>query len=748
MNRSLHTICLSLFLLPLWLGTSLGDDREKGFKEALELVDRTMGPGRWSRAKEILLTALKENEGAPFVLYNALAVKDAMKSCAFWLANEAPEPKDCVSGELLSYSASKGQIEIRYRDEPNGRKPASKLVGKSHTQSNRPARFKGFGFSDFRETGTLRFHPAQFDGAFTIEIEGRGGLTSGSGSMVLVCLDWGRAYVIVFESVGRGSVVVGIVRVENGDAELLASSDPVVIPNPHDLKIAVASSSINVHSGGAKLVSARKDPEDWGQFAFTKQIGVDQITIRGDIQTAFMQGAIDAAMQKDRADFESKYDPKADLPAWFVEKTAARAGHAASMFVPPGKADAKQAEHMQRLQTLLDKEPLLVKDVEEELEKLKAIEDAEIVEETRCWIASVLLDLLDRNDEALVQCQKVRELAPSFVPARIAELRLHDERGERDIALARCRELIAVEPLRAEGYEQLAGRMLGDEKIDDARAAIHAGIDAGVPSDELASIGRMLMRCEKGPTWPRTYTYKSEHYDVSSDISSQVCFRAATLLEKYYQKFNVHLKRIAKADKRRFPVYLFAGEAGYHAYTKELIGRKVEHTAGLYSPIVKQLLIWNLPDMEEMLRTVRHEGFHQYFDQMVRHHPPIWLNEGLAQYYEGSKLVKGAWSDGELLPSCVETLRSTKLRPLKAFLWMKPRAFQDAATMSLNYAEAWAFVHLLLNGTPEHRRRFDALMDGLVGGMDAEAALEKAFGDADFAELEADLARYIREKLL
>ena len=34
----------------------------------------------------------------------------------------------------------------------------------------------------------------------------------------------------------------------------------------------------------------------------------------------------------------------------------------------------------------------------------------------------------------------------------------------------------------------------------------------------------------------------------------------------------------------------------------------------MYSPLLKQLLIWNTPDSDRMIRTARHEGFHQYLD--------------------------------------------------------------------------------------------------------------------------------------
>jgi hypothetical protein len=41
-----------------------------------------------------------------------------------------------------------------------------------------------------------------------------------------------------------------------------------------------------------------------------------------------------------------------------------------------------------------------------------------------------------------------------------------------------------------------------------------------------------------------------------------------------------------------------------------------------------------------MLRTVRHEGFHQYLDRMLPE-TPVWLNEGTAEYFETAVLAGG-----------------------------------------------------------------------------------------------------------
>ena len=49
---------------------------------------------------------------------------------------------------------------------------------------------------------------------------------------------------------------------------------------------------------------------------------------------------------------------------------------------------------------------------------------------------------------------------------------------------------------------------------------------------------------------------------------------------------------------------------------------------------------------EEFWQTLKHEYCHYYYTQITRSHYPIWLNEGLASYISGKKLIlKGGYKD-------------------------------------------------------------------------------------------------------
>src|SRR2546426_8860983 len=55
---------------------------------------------------------------------------------------------------------------------------------------------------------------------------------------------------------------------------------------------------------------------------------------------------------------------------------------------------------------------------------------------------------------------------------------------------------------------------------------------------------------------------------------------------------------------------------------------------------------WVVFDQPTMWRTLAHEGFHQFLGYELGLQVPVWLNEGMAQYFETSDVVKGRLRTG------------------------------------------------------------------------------------------------------
>jgi len=167
------------------------------------------------------------------------------------------------------------------------------------------------------------------------------------------------------------------------------------------------------------------------------------------------------------------------------------------------------------------------------------------------------------------------------------------------------------------------------------------------------------------------------------------------------------------------------------------------HTAGLYSPRLKQLLIWNLPDRAGMMRTIRHEGFHQFLD-LIAPDAPVWFNEGMAEYYETMKRDKNAsLQGGQIRRDHLATLRKLPPLPLKRFFAMGGQEFYKHPER--NYAQAWLTIHFLREHSADTRKIFKSLIDALQDGKSGERALQAALAGVDLASLEREYLGYLQE---
>ena len=199
-----------------------------------------------------------------------------------------------------------------------------------------------------------------------------------------------------------------------------------------------------------------------------------------------------------------------------------------------------------------------------------------------------------------------------------------------------------------------------------------------------------------------------------------------------------------KREKRKFTVFLFSGQAGFLAYLGEMRALWGSGTytqaAGLYSPLLKQLLIWNLETRDDMMETIRHEGFHQFMDKALPGGAPTWLDEGMAVYYENARRVDGKLKTGEPHHDYVKLLEEKDLLPLAEFIHIPHEKFYEGGHYS--YAQAWLLVHLLRHGSSKERAIYKSLMGRLKSDPSAKV-LKELFSAEVLDRLDTRLASHL-----
>ncbi|MHC4819543.1 MAG: DUF1570 domain-containing protein, partial [Planctomycetota bacterium] len=642
----------------------------------------------------------EQHKEAGYVRRHRAAIVDLAKRAAFRAKCPPLDPKSVVKGTLLSWNARARKIKIRYDRKQ---------------------------MENWGTSGRIRAHPAVFTGPHTITLDGK--YPNSDSPQAIVCFDGKRDFFVTFGLNGKHSQEQAEIAYREGGKTVQAARLPASLctdTSNFPVRIIVKNKAVVATRGNRKMLSLRKKPGHWGRFAFIDDKSIERVTLEGRIEPAWMQGLLDKAETERRREFEAAFDPEEHLPEWLFEMPDV----ATELAEPdlrdwPGKLEGKETDLIGRV------EQLRAEGRFDEGVAMAARSDAD--EAIVQFLKAICLYEMSDHLGALACARRVAQLDPAFVPVRELEARLLAHLGKGAEAADVYRNLLKKYPGGAELYGNAAMLLLSIDCAKEAREILGQAQVNDLSSPTLDHVDALLAKAENGPSWPRAYEYKSRHYHVVTDIDKKTCRAAAKNLEQAYVLYTVRLDRVKDAEQRRFKVYLFSGREGYLKYTADILGKPSETSAGLYYPLLKQFLIWNLPEREEMMRTVRHEGFHQYLDRLMPN-PPAWFNEGLAEYYEIARVHRGQWRVGDANAYHLKTLSDKGIMPLKEFLYRDHASFMKKAQE--HYAQSWAFIRFLRHSTRENGQLFERFWEALKTNPSRKAALDEALDGIDLDALE------------
>ncbi|MBI1850151.1 MAG: tetratricopeptide repeat protein [Planctomycetes bacterium] len=681
-------------------------DPAADFGKGLDECQRFITQGRWRDAQTRLDALLREHEGKDYVRQKRAEIEEDMERCAFRLKFTPPDPKTLISGELQSWNPSTGDIKLRYTDRS---------------------------LTDFSQENGFYVHPAKFRGPYTIEFRGVQSATA------LVCLDQGQAVRVDIRcDFTRCNAGLALIKDGKKQKDVVDALTVTRGKGAASLSVSVTSLEVAALCDHSRVAALSKPSTLYGRLAFSTP--ASEIVIKGQAEAYWLQGLVDKATSAELEQFRKTYDRTKAIPEWLRTdpKPATAAPVASTARALPGPSNPRQDSFVRSAFEMLD-----AKKFDEALRYVQSPASAPASDAVREYLLAIACVGLFDFQSAHHHCARVSELEPTFAGSRtLSALLLLREHRLAD-AVTEFQRIVAEFPHDLDAREGLAASLLRSGEPEKAKAVVDDASAASIRSSGLDDLNRLLVKAVHGPNWSKVYTYESQNFRIASDIDRATCIEASKALEESYRAYTLRLRKITDLDRRKFRVYLFAGEAGYHDYAHDL-GANARHTAGLYSPAVKQLLIWNVPVRESMIRTVRHECFHQYLDRLMDE-PPTWFNEGLAEYYERASIVGGQWIQGQTHPEDMQVLASPggKLPDLSTFLGQGPEPFYGTDA-PLHYAQAWALIHFLRHGPKEYQSLFDTLFDALASGASNGLALDRAFGTVNLARMQFDFEKHVR----
>lgn len=269
------------------------------------------------------------------------------------------------------------------------------------------------------------------------------------------------------------------------------------------------------------------------------------------------------------------------------------------------------------------------------------------------------------------------------------------------------------------------------------------GYHRGQMARLLTAMMLVLMACYAAPTWAAAAdlrVFQSHFYRVNTDIEPGLAQDLARRLDAMHEEYARRLMQFEPAsDTEMVEAYLFDKQDDYLHFA----GNAMRSTGGVYIPSRNALAAFNVGQGRDSLRrTLQHEAFHQFAANAFKTPLPMWLNEGMAQYFEEGLWTGDGFALAQVPPRRVRQLkadiRAKRIVPFDQFLTMTPEQWGKAlgshssTSGATQYNQAWAMVHFLVNdldasGRPRYRTRLVQLLQLIHAGSPADKAFVQAF---------------------
>lgn len=239
--------------------------------------------------------------------------------------------------------------------------------------------------------------------------------------------------------------------------------------------------------------------------------------------------------------------------------------------------------------------------------------------------------------------------------------------------------------------------------------------------------------------WEKAHTRNTDHYLVKTNFNQKLLDEACHLMEALNKEFKYRFR--IQGATQKFRVFIFATRDEYRAYARKNAPGAVEY--GGYCSSRGEIVTYYPFEAKKqahsyVLKVLRHEATHQFVNAATQNKCPLWMNEGLATFFEICRL-----SGGSLI-----NLR----KPNKRWLWTLKKLFEDdnvdfralvnkvrGMYQREEYAQAWGLTYYLIISRPA---AFNRYFEAIRKGQNPITTFEKIMGN-DYDKLEKDIKLFI-----
>ena len=239
----------------------------------------------------------------------------------------------------------------------------------------------------------------------------------------------------------------------------------------------------------------------------------------------------------------------------------------------------------------------------------------------------------------------------------------------------------------------------------------------------------------------------SPHFTVVTNAGEKQGRRVASQFERMRSVFHVLMPNVSDDVGAPIVVLALKDKKSFRAIEPAAyLGKDQLDLAGLFLRTSNRNYILLRLDAggEHPFATVYHEYTH-YMLRKADEWIPVWLNEGLAEFYQNTALQEKEVYVGQPDANNILYLRQQSLIPLPTLLAVDHNSpyYHDQQKGSVFYAEAWALTHFLeVNDSRNKTHLISDYSRRLIAHENQVAAAEATFGN--LKTLQQSLERYIR----
>ncbi|MFN3168479.1 MAG: DUF1570 domain-containing protein [Phycisphaeraceae bacterium] len=253
---------------------------------------------------------------------------------------------------------------------------------------------------------------------------------------------------------------------------------------------------------------------------------------------------------------------------------------------------------------------------------------------------------------------------------------------------------------------------------------------------------------------PKLTVYRSKHYRVHTPLSRDEVLPYARHMDALFKQYDARFGTLVPAPVEPMSLYLFETQQQYDRFLQEH-DIDATHSGGMFfvTHKLRGLATWaEAGNRRKTFEVLQHEGFHQFAWHTFGPDLPVWVNEGLAQYFESAVLRDGKLSLGMIRRPRIEKVRTAiregdalpieQLMAVSGKQWAQ-RLRDDPEHAGLSYAQSWSLVFYLIHGDGgKHKQPFTEYLKRLSQGDSHGDAQLMAFGQSGMIALEEDWQRY------